>query len=383
VSRQTTIQTILAEKHLDQNPECWLGTLGNIKTDQVRQELSKPAGFFSFDRLLVLLSPAAEEYLEQMAQQSQRLTVQRFGKTIQLYAPLYLSNVCVNSCRYCGYNRTNAIKRTRLTIEQALADAEVIAGEGFRHLLLVSGEDRAFITTDYLIKLAEHLKRWFSSLSIEIYPMAQKDYESLFLAGIDGVTLYQETYDRRVYAQYHLAGPKADYDYRLQTPDRFASAQMRRIGLGVLLGLADWRLETLALAEHAAYLMNKYWRSQVSFSFPRIRPARCVHAQWPHLVSDKNLVQMMLALRLCFADAGMVLSTRESATFRDHVIGLCITQISAGSKTNPGGYSSAKQAVEQFEIADTRTPAQVAQMICAHGYEPVWKDWDVSFSKSC
>lgn len=383
MSKETTIQAALAEKHLDRNRDCWLQMLNDVKSEQVRKELSQPAGSFSLDRLVILLSPAAEYYLEQMAQQARHLTLQRFGKTIQLYAPLYLSNVCINSCRYCGYNRTNKIKRTRLTIEQAMADADVIADEGFRHLLLVSGEDRAFITTDYLTTLSEHLRCRFSSLSIEIYPMSRKDYEALFLAGIDGVTLYQETYDRDIYAQYHLAGPKADYDYRLQTPDRFASAQMRRIGLGVLLGLADWRVETLALAEHAAYLMKKYWRSQVSFSFPRIRPARCVENQWPYLVSDKNLVQMMLALRLCFADAGMVLSTRERASFRDNVINLCITQISAGSKTNPGGYSSVKEAAEQFEIADTRTPAQVAQMICAHGYEPVWKDWDVSFSKSC
>ncbi|MHC5157306.1 MAG: 2-iminoacetate synthase ThiH, partial [Planctomycetota bacterium] len=320
-------------------------------------------------------------YLEQMAQQARQLTIQRFGRTIQLYAPLYVSNVCINRCKDCGYNADTNIPRTRLTIDQALADAHVIAAEGFRHLLLVSGEDKAFVSTDYLCELAQKLRAKFSSLSIEIYPMTQAEYTKLFAAGIDGVTLYQETYDRDTYTEYHLAGPKADYDSRLDAPDRFASAGMRRIGLGILLGLTDWRLETLALAEHAAYLMKKYWRSQVSFSFPRIRPATNVQGQWPHLVSDAEMVQMMLALRLCFADAGIVLSTRENASFRDHLINLCVTRLSAGSKTNPGGYGSEKDTAEQFEIADDRSPHTVAQVIQSHGYEAVWKDWDVSFNK--
>jgi 2-iminoacetate synthase len=382
VETHPAIQSHLAEKRLDRNRDCWAQELADVTAHQVQRELSKPAGHFTLERLVTLLSPAAEHYLELMAQQARQLTIQRFGRTIQLYAPLYVSNVCVNSCQYCGYNKTTPIPRTRLSVEQAVADANVIADEGFRHLLLVSGEDRAFVTTAYLSELADRLRHRFSSLTVEIYPMSQTEYASLFSAGIDGVTLYQETYDRDAYAEYHRAGPKADYNNRLGTPDRFAAAQMRRLGLGVLLGLADWRLDTLALAEHAAYLMKKYWRSQVLFSFPRIRPATQVKNQWPHLVSDENLVQMMLALRLCFADAGMVLSTRENAAFRDHIINLCMTQMSAGSKTNPGGYSSVKEAAEQFEVADIRSPKEVAQMISAHGYEPVWKDWDVSFNKS-
>lgn len=378
---QRDIQSILSEKQLDNNRECWGHTLQTVTADQVLRELSRHAGKFSLDRLVTLLSPAAEEFLETMAQQAQALTIQRFGRTIQLYAPLYVSNVCVNSCRYCGYNKTTQIDRTRLTIEQAVSDAEVIAGEGFRHLLLVSGEDTQFVSPEYLCKLASKLKEKFSSLSIEIYPMNRDEYTQVFNAGIDGVTLYQETYDRDTYTDYHIAGPKADYDSRLDAPDRFASAGMRRIGLGVLLGLADWRIETLAMAEHAAYLMKKYWRSQISFSFPRICPATNVQSEWPHLVSDQNMVQMMLALRLCFADAGIVLSTRETPEFRDNLMNLCVTRISAGSKTNPGGYASEKSAAEQFEVADSRSPKEVAESICSHGYEAVWKDWDVSFNK--
>nr|MBC8379220.1 2-iminoacetate synthase ThiH [Planctomycetota bacterium] len=220
----------------------------------------------------------------------------------------------------------------------------------------------------------------FWLMPLETHPRGGKESPQLFPAGIEGVALYQETYDRQVYAEYHPAGPKRDYDNRLDAPDRFAAAGMRNLGLGFLLGLADWRIETLALAEHAAWLIKKYWRAKLDFSFPRIRPATNVQSQWPHLVSDKNMVQMMLALRLCFADAGIVLSTRENAQFRDHMMGLCVTRVSAGSKTNPGGYSSDKTAAEQFSIDDDRTPDQIANVISSHGYEPVWKDWDAAFS---
>ncbi len=375
------IHSILADSQLDKGRDRWADMLNRVTVQDIERELSNPAGKFTPERLARLVSPAAEGYLEQMARQAKKLTVQRFGKTIQLYAPLYVSNVCINHCKYCGYNADTRIRRTRLTIEQALADADMIASEGFRHLLLVSGEDRSFVSTDYLCELARKLREKFSSLSVEIYPMSREEYSILFAAGIDGVTLYQETYDRDAYAEYHPAGPKADYDSRLDAPDRFALAGMRRIGLGVLLGLADWRLETLALGRHAAYLMKKYWRSQVSFSFPRICPATNVQDQWPHLVSDASMVQMMLALRLCFADAGIVLSTRESAAFRDNLLNLCVTRMSAGSKTSPGGYASEKTAAEQFEIADDRSPKEVAQVIKSHGYEAVWKDWDASFNK--
>lgn len=379
MSSPASIKSLLAEQHLDKDRSEWAEALQRVTAAQVEHALTQAPGRYSRSRLLTLLSPAAAAYLEPMAQQARQLTLRRFGRTIQLYAPLYVSNVCVNSCRYCGYNCTTAVKRTRLTIEQALADAEAIAHEGFRHLLLVSGEDKAHVTLDYLSELARKLRRQFSSLSIEIHPLEQAEYAALFAAGIDGVALYQETYDRDVYADYHVAGPKRDYDYRLDTPDRYAAAGMRRIGLGFLLGLTDWRVETLALAEHAAYLMKTYWKSQIDFSFPRIRPATNVMHEWPHVVSDESLVQMMLALRLCFADVGIVLSTRETAAFRDRMMNICVTRVSAGSKTSPGGYVSEKDAAEQFVVADDRSPADVARVIRQCGYEPVWKDWDAAF----
>jgi 2-iminoacetate synthase len=334
-------------------------------------------------KLLALVSPAAEAYLERMAELSQKLTLQRFGRTIRLYAPLYLSSYCVNRCRYCGFNQDNRFERVRLTIPQAVAEAEIIAREGFRDLLLVSSEDRDFITVSYLTGLAKKLRGAFSFLGIEIYQMTAAEYGKLFDAGIEGVTLYQETYDRPTYARYHPAGPKADYDKRLRGPDDFASAGMREIGLGVLLGLADWRLETLALGEHAFHLFRRYWQSRISFSFPRLRPASGVPPEeFPHLVTDKNLIQMMLALRLCFADAGLVLSTRERAQLRDRLVKLGITKMSAGSRTNPGGYSGQHAGTSQFEVDDTRSPSEIAAMLNTQGLEPVWKDWDRAFLNS-
>jgi 2-iminoacetate synthase len=302
-----------------------------------------------------------------------------------------LSNFCVNNCRYCGFNRENKFKRTRLTIEQALAEADVIAAEGFRDILLVSSEDRKFISVEYLTELARKLRSKFSSISLEVYQMDVAEYAKLFRAGINGVTVYQETYNRRAYAYYHPAGPKSDYDSRLNTPQRVAAAGMREIGLGVLLGLADWRIEALALGEHAAYLMKRYWQSHVSFSFPRLRPIysglKTQNSKLKtslgscHLLSDKNLVQMIVALRLCFADAPLVLSTRERPELRDRLIKFGITKISAGSKTCPGGYSKQTDAIRQFEIDDSRSPAEVAAMITAQGAEAVWKDFDSAFAE--
>jgi 2-iminoacetate synthase len=375
------IKQILTDRGLDgSGKEIWTRRLGEITEDEVKWALSRKPGYYVLDRLLMLISPAAENFIEQMAQIAHQLTLQRFGKTVRLYAPLYLSNLCVNDCVYCGFNKSHKFPRIRLTIEQALAEAEIIAKEGFRDLLLVSSEDKAFITVDYLAELASKLRPKFSSLAVEIYQMSTEEYSKLFAAGIEGVTLYQETYDRETYRKYHPAGPKADYDYRLIAADSFGQAGMREIGLGALLGLDDWRLETLALAEHAHYLMKKYWKSRVSFSFPRLRPAKDVDSAQFNLLSDKNLVQMILALRLCFADAGMTISTREPAHLRDQVVKLGITRMSAGSKTNPGGYSTHADSVGQFDIDDSRSPAQIAAMLKSQGLEPVWKDWDSAFT---
>lgn len=378
-----SIKAILERQRLDADREIWLQRLLQVTSHDIEAALMSRPGSYSQAKLLALVSPAAEGYLEQMAELSHLLTLQRFGRTIRLYAPLYLSSHCVNRCQYCGFNQDNRFERVRLTMEEAVAEAEILAADGFRDMLLVTSEDREFITASYLTDLARQLRNRFSFIGAEIYQMSASEYGKLFDAGIEGITLYQETYDRAAYARHHLAGPKADYDRRLRGPEDFAGAGMREIGLGVLLGLADWRLETLSLGEHAFHLFRRYWQSRISFSFPRLRPACGVPPEaFPHLVTDRNLVQMMLALRLCFADAGLVLSTRERADFRDRLVRLGITKMSAGSRTNPGGYSRGHTGPSQFEVDDTRNPHAVAEMLKGQGLEPVWKDWDRAFLNS-
>jgi len=372
---------VLADKGLDRGEIVWKERLSKVTGAEVERALSMPAGVYNFEKFFALVSPAAENYLEQMAQMSRELTIQRFGKTIKLYAPLYVSNFCSSSCIYCGFNKQNKSQRKRLSIEQAIEETELIAGQGFSDLLLVSSEDRKFISVDYLAELAKRLKPKFSCISVEVYQMSKAEYEQLFAAGIEGVTLYQETYNREAYSRFHPAGSKANFEGRLNTADHFGGAGMREIGIGSLLGLTDWRVEAIALAEHAYYLMKRYWQSHVSISFPRLRPAFEVQREkFEHLTSDRNLAQMIMAMRLCFADAGLVLSTRESAEIRDHMVNLGITRLSAGSKTNPGGYKGDEGSVKQFEVDDDRTPIQIAEMIKSHGMEAVWKDWDKVFT---
>jgi len=367
---------------LDGGENDYANILESVTAAQVDGELSKSPGKYTRERLLRLISPAAQPFLEQMAQQARELTLQRFGKTMQLYVPMYVSNYCINGCKYCGYNQCHDFKRVRLTLDEACAEADIIAEQGFRHILILSGEDPKHIDVEYLSELSRRLREKFCAVEIEIFPMSQNEYAKLFASGIDGISIYQETYNRKLYEQLHPTGPKRDYSARLKTPDRAAKSGFRRLGIGALLGLTDWRVETLALGEHAAYLMKQYWRSQVTFSFPRMRPAQDVNepAQ-DNIISDKHFVQMMLALRLCFADAGITISTRESAEFRKHLIKLCVTKVSAGSKTNPGGYSGKSESVSQFEIDDESSPQEVAQMLKNAGYDAVWKDWDAGFVK--
>jgi len=370
------IQSALTALGLDDHGGEWLRRVESANAGDIERALAEPPGSYRLDRLAALVSPAAKRRLEDMAAAARKLTVRRFGKTVRLYAPLYLSNYCVNSCVYCGFNRDTDAPRARLTPKEAAAEADVLAAAGFRDILLVSSEDREFITVDYLRELAGRLSGRFSSISVEIYQMAAEEYEALFAAGIDGVTIYQETYDRALYGRCHPAGPKSDYDNRLDAPGRIGSAGMREIGIGVLLGLGDWRIETLALAEHAYWLIKRYWKSHVSISFPRLRPAEGVDGSSFRQIPDAELVQMIAALRLCFSDVGLVLSTREPAVLRDRLIELGITKVSAASRTSPGAYTGrCGEAVRQFEVEDTRTASEVAAVIRSHGYDPVWKDW--------
>jgi len=332
------------------------------------------------DDFMALLSPAAGGYLEPMAQRAHRLTVQRFGRTILLYAPLYLSNECTNGCRYCGFNARNPVPRRTLTLAEIEAEARVLQERGFRHLLLVTGEAPQAADRDYLAAAIARIRPLFSSMSIEIYPLDETGYRQMIAAGIDGLTIYQETYDRSLYADMHPFGRKRDFAYRLHAPEHAARAGMRRIGIGALLGLGEFRVEAFCTGLHALHLARHFWRTHLTVSFPRLRPADGGF-QPLHPVSDRDFVQLICALRLLLPDAGLVLSTRESAALRDHLLPLGITQMSAGSCTSPGGYAERDDSGRQFVIDDDRTPAEVEAMLRARGYDPVWKDWDAAFHR--
>jgi 2-iminoacetate synthase len=325
-----------------------------------------------------LISPAAQPYLEQMAQLSHTLTQKRFGKTIQLFAPMYLSNECNNICTYCGFSYDHKIKRKTLSAAEILQEINVIKQHGFDHILLVTGEANQSVHIDYFMKAIHLIKPHFSNISFEVQPLEQDEYEQLQKAGVYSILVYQETYHQEKYNDYHPKGRKSNFYYRLETPDRIGRAGMHKIGLGVLLGLEDWRTDTFFCALHVDYLQKKYWQTKYSVSFPRIRPAEGVDASKYH-ITDKELVQLICAYRLFNQELEISISTREPKTFRDHLIKLGTTTMSAGSKTNPGGYSVDVESLEQFEIDDDRTPEQVAAVIAASGYEPVWKDWDKIF----
>lgn len=375
-------------------------------TSAVRESLGREKlGFNDFARLI---SPAAVELLESLCRRSQGLTRQRFGKVIRLFAPLYLSNECINNCQYCGFSRDNPILRVTLSVEEVLREARALKQQGFRNVLLVAGEHPKFVSNGYLVECVRALHEEIPGISLELGPMETEEYRPLVEAGAEGLVVYQETYDRAVYANMHTAGPKRNFDWRLQTPERAYEAGFRRLGIGALYGLGDWRREALAVAAHADYLLRNCWKAQLTISLPRLRPCAGEFEPLTHM-SDRELTQLVCAFRLFLPDAGLVLSTREPARLRDGLIPLGVTLISAGSHTEPGGYTGAgrnkihhtqrgrivelaagssewaagekaTKATGQFDIADERSPGEVAELIRRLGYEPVWKDWDAALA---
>jgi len=365
-------------------------------------------GILDFARLI---SPAGAGEIEAMARRSSALTRQRFGRVIRLFAPLYLSNECINNCSYCGFSRDNAILRVTLSVEEVVRETRALKDAGFRNVLLVAGEHPRFVSDGYLQECVRAVAALVPGVSIEVGPMEVPEYRSVVEAGAEGLVVYQETYDRAVYQTVHTLGPKKDFAWRLATPERGYEAGFRRLGIGALFGLADWRWEALSVAAHAAWLMRRCWKAQVTLSLPRLRPCAGEFQPLTHL-GDREWVQLMCALRLFLPDAGLVLSTREPASMRDGVMPLGITLVSAGSHTEPGGYTGAGRdkvhytrrgriesagewigtaaegaakpmsggkvttAAGQFDIADDRSPREVARVIASLGFEPVWKDWD-------
>ena len=343
----------------------------------VRRALGRVRSGLDLDDLAALLSPSAAPHLEEMAQISHRLTVERFGHTMQLYAPMYLSNVCSNVCTYCGFSAHNKIRRKVLTDAEILAEARVLRGHGFDSVLLVTGETGR-VGRDYLAGSLRLLRPHFSGLWIEVQPLPEEDYGALALEGLSAVLVYQETYDAGAYARHHLSGPKADMAWRLETPDRVGRAGMKKIGLGALFGLSDWRADAWFTGLHLRHVETVHWRTRTSISFPRLRPHEGEEIPVTPF-GERDLVQAACAFRLLSPETELSLSTRESEAFRNQALRLGFTSMSAGSRTNPGGYASAPDSLEQFAIDDNRSPAEVAAFLRTQGYEPVWKDWDSTY----
>lgn len=353
----------------------------NSKTDaDVRRALCKE--HCDIEDFMAMVSPAAVPYLEQMARLSRHYTEERFGKTISMFIPLYLTNSCANGCVYCGFHSQNPMARTILTFDQMEDEYRAIKQTGpFESLLLVTGENPAKAGVPYLAEALDRAKKYFDDLKIEVMPLSAEEYKELTRHGLNGVICFQETYNRARYNVYHPRGRKADFEWRVNGFDRMGQAGVHSIGMGILIGLEDWRTDAVMMAHHLRYLQKKYWRTRYSVNFPRMRPAENGGFQPNVIMTDKELAQLTFAMRIFDHTVDISYSTRELADFRDNMATLGVTTMSAGSKTDPGGYYTYPQSLEQFHVSDERTPEEVFKRLRELGREPVWKDWDSVFDK--
>ena len=347
----------------------------------VKRALAKPRAT-SIEDFAVMISPSADACLEQMAQRSHLLTERNFGRTMRMFVPLYVSNVCVNNCLYCGFAKRNHIERKTLTLDEVRAEVDATYAMGFRSILLVAGESPKLVNLGYMDECIKIAAKKFASISVEIAPSPVAVYKRFVEEGCEGLTVFQETYDPDVYKVMHPSGPKANYAWRLDTPSRAAEAGMRNLGLGPLFGLNDWYFEIIACAMHAKYLYKNYYRARVGISLPRMRPAESGFVAKESCVpNDRELVKIVCALRICMEHLTITLSTREPRYLRDGLVGLGVTQMSAASSTKPGGYAEPETAGGQFDINDDRSVEEFSKMLVSKGYEPVWKDFDISLTK--
>lgn len=347
--------------------------LATVTGRDVQASLSKSDARLS--DLIALLSPAAAERLDALRERATRERFCRFGKTVNLYTPLYVGNTCVNACRYCGFRHDNKTERRRLTIEEALQDARVIKSYGIDAILVLCGEDPRYFSVEYLETLIRRLKDLFSYVAIEIYPMDEERYRRLYAAGAHGLTMYQETYVKANYAKFHPSGPKKDYEKRLEALEAGARAGFHNLGIAALFGLYDWRIEATFMAAHAFWLKKTYWRAGVQFSFPRINAAEGGFDP-PYPVNETELEQMMLAFRIVFPESDIFISTRESRETRNRLAVSCANRVSAASRVHPGAYSASVKDLAQFTLKDRRSAPDVIQDLRTLGLEPVFKDWD-------
>lgn len=321
------------------------------------------------------LSPAAFSYLEPMAQKAKHETRKHFGNSVSMFTPLYISNYCENNCVYCGFNCQNKIHRGKLAVDEIDNELKTIAGTGLKEILILTGESRSMSSVMYIGKAIESAKKYFSTIGIEIYPLNTEEYRYLQQCGADFVSVYQETYNPEAYGEVHLSGPKRVFPYRFNAQERAIRAGMRGVAFGALLGLDDFRKDAFAAGIHAYLLQQKYPHAEISFSVPRLRPYINHSDNNPKDVHEPQLLQVMLAFRLFMPFAGITISTRESARFRDNVIGIAATKISAGVKVGVGGHETEAKGDEQFEISDPRAVDVIHQMIISQGLQPVYTDY--------
>jgi 2-iminoacetate synthase len=331
---------------------------------------------FRIEDLSLIFESNDRGLLEDLAQAAREVTRHYFGRAISLYAPLYISNYCRNQCAYCGFHASSDIRRRRLSAEEIEKECAALSTIGIRSCLILTGESRYHSGPAYIKEAIGIANRYFSHVALEVYPLETNEYRELYAAGADGVTLFQETYDRSRYDELHLAGPKKNYDYRFGAPERMAQAGFRQITMGVLLGLADWRNDVSALFRHVRSLERRYPGIEYGFSFPRLRPLADDQGRYFE-INDRDMVKIVSVARLLFPRAGINLSTRESAGFRDSIIELGITRMSAGSLTTVGGYEDAEKAHDsaQFQVHDRRSLAEVKAMLLSKGFDPVVTDW--------
>lgn len=347
--------------------------------DRVMRKVYRNVERLTPEDFAILISEAASPRIEEMASLSRQFTAERFGKTISMYIPMYVGNACTNKCVYCGFNHDNPMSRTVLTLDEVEEECKAIRDLApFENLLIVAGEYPSLCGVDYLENVLKVCRPYFHNLTIEVQPMRSADYKRLTKAGLNGVVCFQETYHRESYKKYHPRGMKSFFDWRLNGFDRMGEAGVHKIGMGALLGLEDWRGDVVMLARHLRYLQKKYWKSRFSVNFPRMRPSESGFKP-KSIISDRQLAQLTFAFRLFDHDADISYSTREPRLFRDNMATLGVTSMSAGSRTEPGGYTHPTEELEQFEVCDSRTPAEVEDAIRKVGYQPVYKDWDSIF----
>jgi len=342
-----------------------------LTESDVKAAIEKPRlGSWNY---LTLLSPLAGKYIEAMALRAKQYTIQNFGRTMQLFTPMYIANYCENRCVYCGFNQQSNVERRQLSLEEIRVEAQNIAKTGLQHVLVLTGESPVYSDVDYILSAVRVLREIFSSVSIEIYSLSEADYVRAVDAGVDGMTMFQEVYNKEIYQQVHLGGPKSVYEFRLDAPERACRAGMRNVNLGALLGLDDWRREAFFTGLHADYLQRKYEAVEIAISTPRLRP--CAAGFPPRvLVEDADIVQYIAAFRIFMRRGGITLSSRESQNMRNHLTKIGVTKMSGGVTTAVGGHTKGDDA-SQFDIADTRSVAQMAQMLYGQGYQPIFKDW--------